>query len=134
MKYVVQKRVWVDMSTHDELSVLFGIGRGFISREEILSAIIYEWINSGGATKIDNIMYVDIDKRNGRIVAEDILKRHFIYFSITDDLWDNFKDTCSNTGINVNVGFKIAVNNFADLVIKDSIDMLNYILDMRHML
>lgn len=124
MRWVVEKRLWVDDNTSDKINILLKIGRGFINREKLLDAIIYEWIRRG--CPIDfGILCFNTDGN------ADIIKRQFIYFKITESLWNNFNNVDCN--LNINVKFKIAVDYFYKEY-NDYQNLLRYIIDMRNMI
>lgn len=123
MAWIISTRVWVDENTNDKINQLLQIGRGFINREKLFNGIIYEWIVSGGITNINNITYID---KYGK--TDDISKIHCIWIVIENNLWGSFKILCSKKGLNINIGFKIAVNYFIDIINEDSTNMLIYFL------
>lgn len=123
MRYIISRRVWVDENTNYILNNLYDYGKRFISREELVSAIIYEWVDSGGIDKINNVLLEKFQNKKD--------KAHYVWIQTTLDLWEEFKILCDYKDVNINTGFKFAVNNFMDVVITDSIDLLNYFLDMR---
>jgi hypothetical protein len=104
MDFFSSKRIWVDSTTYDKLDKLFQIRKGVVSREKIYRAIIYEWINNGGPTKVGDI-----------ILDKSIQKRYCIWILIEENLWDEFRYLCSIRGLDINIGFKIAVYHFVNL-------------------
>lgn len=98
MKWISDKRIWVDSDTYDKLNNPFKILGRYISREDLLNDILCEWINSGGCRKVGNI---DLDRY--------VLKTHCIWLRVEDNLWNTFKCLCSDRIIDINVGFRTAV-------------------------
>lgn len=115
MVWIVEKRVWVDDTTYERLSGLFKITRGFIPRDILCDAIIYEWIKSGGDKKVGNI-----------ILNEYTPKVHCVWIVIQNNLWNDFKTLCSIRELDINVGFRIAIYRFIYLINDGSIDLLKY--------
>jgi hypothetical protein len=98
MKWISDRRIWVDSDTYYKLNNSFMIIGRYISRENLLNDILCEWINSGGYIKIGNI---EPDRY--------VLKTHCIWLRVEENLWNTFKYTCSERIIDINVGFRIAV-------------------------
>ena len=119
MDFLSSKRIWVDSNTYEQLDNLFQIGRGLVSREKIYHAIIREWVNNGGQVKIGK-----------RIFEDSIRKRHCIWILVEDNLWYQFRYFCSTRELDINIGFKMAVNNFYELfdVTIDSITLIKLFL------
>lgn len=115
MRYLLPRRVWIDEKTREVLDNLIIASAGLTKRDQLFDAIIYEWINTGGRVRINNINY-----------AENFSPGIYILFNVTDDRWNDFRILCSVKGLNTNIGMKIAIMSFVDLVITDSIDILEY--------
>lgn len=98
MDFLSEKRIWVDSDIYYKINNPFKIIGRYISREDLLNDILYEWIKSEGDTKVGN---VDLDIY--------ILKTHCIWLRVEENLWNTFKYICSNKIIDINVGFRIAV-------------------------
>jgi len=115
MKWISDKRIWVDDTTFNTLSYLFKATKGYINREKLCGAIICEWIKSEGNIKIGNI-----------ILNRDIQKIHCMWLVVDDDLWNTFKYMCYRNGIDLGSGFKIMVYRFVDLIDNDPEKLLGY--------
>ena len=106
-EYIVDKRVWVDIEFFNILADLFKTTRGLIPRYELCSAILEEWLNSGGNIKVGNVkLDTNISKKY----------RHCLWLIIEEDIWNEFLEHCSLRGLNINVAFRIAVYSFIDMV------------------
>lgn len=105
--YIVDKRVWVDIEFFNILTDLFKTTRGLIPRYELCSAILEEWLNSGGNIKVGNVK-LDTNISNKY--------RHCLWLIIEEDIWNEFLELCSSRGLNINVAFRIAVYNFIEMV------------------
>ncbi len=113
-QYIADKRIWVDDDTFIKLSNLFKVTRGLIPRYELCSAILEEWVNSGGSLKVRNI-----------ILDEYSTKNHYIFIPIHEDIWDSFIYCCSNKKLNINIAFRIAVSYFINLIDQET-DLMEY--------
>lgn len=108
VQYIVDKRVWVDIEFFNILADLFKTTRGLIPRYELCTAIIEEWLNSGGNIKVGNIR-LDTNISKG-------VYRHCLWLIIEENIWNEFLNHCSARGLNINVAFRIAVYNFIEMV------------------
>lgn len=115
MRYLLPRRVWIDEKTHEVLDNLMVASAGLTIRDQLFDAIIYEWINTGGRVRINNINY-----------AENFVPESFILFNVTDNRWNDFRTLCTIKRLNTNIGMKIAIMSFVDLVVTDSINILEY--------
>lgn len=113
-EYIVDKRVWVDDDTFIRLSNLFKTTRGVIPRYELCSAILEEWINSGGSLKVGNVFLDAYSTKN-----------HYLFIPIGEDVWDDFIWCCSNKKLNINIAFRIAVSYFIN-IIDQEINLMDY--------
>jgi len=124
MIWIVNKRLWLDNNTYDKLRELFRKTKIYVNRNELLSLIICEWVNTEGIVDFDNVLYID---KHGN--AENISRNRFIYFKISESLWNDFTRCCSDKKLNVNAGFKITINYFIHINENNYENIFRYILD-----
>lgn len=115
MKWVTQKRVWIDKDTNDKLADMLKKTRGYIKKERLCSAIIYEWIMNGGSVKVGGII---LDGGGAKVCCA--------WIPIEENLWENFIDLCHRNNFDINIGFRIALYNFRYLIDNDYGNLLKY--------
>lgn len=117
-RYLAYKWVWIDDITYDKLYQLFGIikGFGYVSRNRIYDAILYEWIKSDGCTKIGD---------RHIILNQDDSKNHCLRILVDEEFWGIFSIMVRKRELSINNGFKIAAYYFLDLI-GDDYDLLLY--------
>ncbi len=117
MKWIIEKRVWVDDDAYDKLGELFFKSRGFVKRERLCNAILYEWIKGDGSVKIGNVVF---DKYSGGP------KINCAWLNVDELLWYNFRDLCRKNELDINAGFRIAIYNFIYIIDNDYQNLLKY--------
>lgn len=117
-EYITYKRVWTDDVTFDKLSDLFQITRGSITRYRLYRTMLEEWIDSGGDKKIGNV-----------ILTEYTIKNHCVWITVEESLWDDFKTLCYMRELDINIGFRIAVYRFINLIDEDNEILMRLLYD-----
>lgn len=102
MKWIVDKRIWVDFETKEILDTLSDI---HINRDNLLCRIIHKWA-------CDEVKKCErgYGFKNGIVYTGYRVSR--IYLNIDNYIWDNFIDICSKRELDVSSGFKTAIFNF----------------------
>lgn len=104
MKWIVDKRIWIDLETKDILDDLCEI---YINRDNLLSQIMCNWI-CNEKKKCER----GYGFKNGVIYTGYKVSR--IYLNIEDYIWSNFVDICSKRELDVSSGFKTAIFCFVE--------------------
>lgn len=117
MLWIVEKRVWIDDDTYDKLNDLFRKTRGYVKREILCNAILYEWIKNNGNLKIGNIVFDRYSSSR---------KINCAWLNVDETLWDNFRYLCHRTGLDINTGFRIAIYNFIYIIDDNYQTLLRY--------
>jgi hypothetical protein len=104
MKWIVDRRIWIDLETKEKLDDLC---ETYTNRDNLLSQIICKWVCSEekkcerGYGFRDDIIYTGCRIRR-------------LYLNIDDFIWNNFIDICGKRELDVSSGFKTAVFYFVE--------------------
>lgn len=104
MKWIVDKRIWIDIETKE---ILDGLCEIYTNRDNLLCQIINEWTCSEEKKCERGYGF-----GNGIIYTGYRISR--IYLNIDDYIWGNFVDICGKRELDVSSGFKTAIFYFVE--------------------